>query len=67
MPVKFAAKLRADNVSNNPVLLKVDYNGGHGGRDLLLKQKYANLSDIFAFALWQLGHPDYQPKENNKK
>jgi len=45
----------------------VDYNGGHGGRDLLLKQKYANLSDIFAFALWQLGHHDYQPKQNIKK
>ncbi|RNA60722.1 prolyl oligopeptidase [Chryseobacterium nematophagum] len=63
MPIKFAAKLQADNASKNPILLKVDYKGGHGGRDLLLKQKYLNLSDVFAFALWQVGHPDYQPKE----
>lgn len=41
--------------------------GGHSGRDQLLKQKYSNLADIFSFALWQLGHPDYQPKENIKK
>ena len=67
MPVKFAAKLQTDNTANNPILLKVDYKGGHGGRDLLLKQKYLNLSDVFAFAFWQLGHPDYQPKENTKK
>lgn len=67
MPVKFAAKLLSDsNASKNPILLKVDYKGGHGGRDLLLKQKYLNLSDVFAFALWQLDHPDYQPKENEK-
>ncbi|CAA7196337.1 prolyl oligopeptidase family serine peptidase [Chryseobacterium potabilaquae] len=63
MPVKFAAKLQTDNTANNPILLKVDYKGGHGGRDLLLKQKYLNLSDVFAFAFWQLGHPDYQPKK----
>ncbi|WP_426476087.1 prolyl oligopeptidase family serine peptidase [Chryseobacterium sp. CBSDS_008] len=67
MPVKFAAKLQTDNASKNPILLKVDYKGGHGGRDLLLKQKYLNLSDVFAFAFWQLGHSDYQPKENKKK
>ncbi|WP_278352858.1 prolyl oligopeptidase family serine peptidase [Chryseobacterium gleum] len=67
MPVKFAAKLLSNsNVSKNPILLKVDYKGGHGGRDLLLKQKYLNLSDVFAFALWQLDHPEYQPKENEK-
>jgi prolyl oligopeptidase len=61
MPTKFAAKLLADNASNNPILLKIDYEGGHGG-DIPLSQKYSNLADIFAFALWQLGHPDYQPK-----
>ncbi|SMC31352.1 prolyl oligopeptidase family serine peptidase [Chryseobacterium sp. YR221] len=67
MPVKFAAKLQMDNISDNTILLKVDYKGGHGGRDQLLKQKYSNLADVFSFAFWQLGHPDYQPKENIKK
>ena len=58
---KFVAKLLANTASKNPVLLKIDYNGGHGG-DIPLVQRYMNLSNIYAFALWQLGHPDYQPK-----
>ena len=65
-PTKFAAKLMADNISKNPVLLKIDYDGGHAG-NVPIAQRYANLSDMFAFALWQLGHPDYQPKKAVKK
>lgn len=61
IPTKFAAKLMAYNISDNPILLKIDFEGGHGG-DIPLVQKYDNLADSFAFALWQLGHPDYQPK-----
>lgn len=60
MPTKFAAKLLANNTSSNPIFLKIDYDGGHGG-DIPTSQKYSNLADIFAFAFWQLGHPDYQP------
>ncbi len=63
---KFAAKLLSYNTSKNPVLLKIDYEGGHG-KDIPVAQAYSTLSDIFAFAFWQLGHPDYQPKENKKK
>jgi len=65
-PVKFAAKLMADDSSNNPILLKIDFEGGHSG-NVPVAQRYANLGDIFTFALWQLGHPDYQPKENTQK
>lgn len=65
-PVKFAAKLMANDASSNPVLLKIDFEGGHAG-NVPVAQRYANLGDMFAFALWQLGHPDYQPKENTKK
>ncbi|MDR6545832.1 prolyl oligopeptidase [Chryseobacterium rhizosphaerae] len=65
-PVKFAAKLMADDSSNNPILLKIDFEGGHSG-NVPVAQRYANLGDMFTFALWQLGHPDYQPKENTKK
>ena len=61
MPAKFAAKLLANNASDNPILLKIDYAGGHGG-DIPVKQRYANIGDMFAFAFWQLGLPDYQPK-----
>ncbi|ANF52983.1 prolyl oligopeptidase [Chryseobacterium glaciei] len=65
-PAKFAAKLMANNASTNPILLKIDYEGGHGN-NIPLSQRYAGLSDIFAFTLWQLGHPDYQPNENTKQ
>ncbi|GEN67683.1 prolyl oligopeptidase family serine peptidase [Chryseobacterium rhizosphaerae] len=65
-PVKFAAKLMADDSSDNPILLKIDFEGGHSG-NVPVAQRYANLGDMFTFALWQLGHPDYQPKENTKK
>ncbi|MDM1557387.1 MULTISPECIES: prolyl oligopeptidase family serine peptidase [Chryseobacterium] len=65
-PVKFAAKLMADSASENPVLLQIDYEGGHANNTTVF-HGHSNLSDIFAFAFWQLGHPDYQPKEEIKK
>ncbi|WP_276964737.1 prolyl oligopeptidase family serine peptidase [Chryseobacterium sp.] len=65
-PAKFAAKLQSNNTSKNPVLLQIDYEGGHGN-DTTVAHGHSNLSDIFAFAFWQLGHPDYQLKENTKK
>lgn len=65
-PTKFAAKLMADNASKNPILLKIDFEGGHVG-NVPVAQRYANLGDMFTFAFWQLGHPDYQPKETPKK
>lgn len=61
IPAKFVAKLLANNASNNPILLKIDYEGGHGG-DIPVAQRYANIGDMFAFAFWQLGLTDYQPK-----
>ncbi|UPQ74661.1 prolyl oligopeptidase family serine peptidase [Chryseobacterium nepalense] len=66
MSTKFVAKLLANDISSNPKLLKIDYEGGHG-KDISIVKRYAGIGDIFAFALWQLGHPDYQPKENPKK
>ncbi len=60
--VKFAARMEASNVSDNPNLLLLDADTGHGEGDTKLKEfeRYAN---ILSFALWQTGHPDYQPKE----
>lgn len=63
---KFAAKLLANSDSKKTILLNIDYEGGHGG-SIPVAQRYSNLSDIFAFALWQLGHPDYQPLKAPKK
>lgn len=65
-PAKFAAKLQSNSISKNPVLLQIDYEGGHGNSATAF-HGHSNLSDIFAFAFWQLGHPDYQPKEKTKK
>lgn len=65
-PAKFAAKLMVNDSSDNPILLQVDFEGGHGS-NIPTAQRYANLGDIFAFAFWQLGHPDYQPKETKKR
>lgn len=65
-PVKFAARLMKDDASKNPILLKVDYEGGHGNNTPIIRA-HSNLSDIFAFAAWQLGMPDYQPEKNMKK
>lgn|GEM_PF-5660074 len=48
--------------SSNPVLLKVDMDSGHRIEDPVLKIHERN-SLIFAYTFWQLGHPDYQPKE----
>ena len=59
---KFSAKVLANSGSNKPVLLNVDYEGGHGG-DITVLKRYKSLSKIFAFAFWQLGHPDYQLKK----
>ncbi|GJN62948.1 prolyl oligopeptidase [Elizabethkingia anophelis] len=66
MPAKFAAKLMSNSISDNPILLKIDYDGGHGG-DISLTRVYDNLADTFAFALWQLGHPDYQQVTSKNK
>ncbi|ATL43777.1 prolyl oligopeptidase family serine peptidase [Elizabethkingia sp. HX WHF] len=63
---KFVAKLLANTTSKDPVLLNIDYDGGHGG-DIPVIQRYMNLSNIFSFALWQLGHPDYQQAKAKNK
>ncbi|MBW7675232.1 prolyl oligopeptidase family serine peptidase [Chryseobacterium chendengshani] len=64
-PGKFAAILQKNSGSGKPVLLYVNYENGHFTSDVDVAFK--EYSDIFAFALWQVGHPDYQPKENTEK
>lgn len=59
-PAKFAAKLLEVNASDKPTLLKVDYEAGHfGGASKL--QGFEETADVLAFALWQVGHPKFQP------
>ncbi len=59
---KFAAALMAANVSDNPILLSIDFGGGHG-LNLAENKRDQNIVNIISFALWQTGHPDFQLKE----
>ncbi|WP_160111945.1 prolyl oligopeptidase family serine peptidase [Aquimarina sp. AU58] len=61
-PGKFIARLQEANISNNPVLFSIDFESGHSVRGNKLKT-YQKFADYYSFALWQTGHPDYQPKE----
>jgi prolyl oligopeptidase len=58
---KFAARLAAASSGARPVLLRLDYDAGHGAggtrRQLQLRQ-----ADIWAFFLWQFGVPEFQPQ-----
>jgi len=62
IPAKFAAKLQANNVGENPIFLDVDLDGGHGG-DVSFNKIYEKMTDTYAFFYWQLGHPKYKLKE----
>ena len=57
---KMTARLQAATTSGKPVLLRVDYDAGHGGIGATRSQHTALLTDQFSFLLWQLGDPDFQ-------
>jgi len=61
---KMTARLQADTNSGKPVLLRVDYDAGHG-LGSTKSQRDAELADEMAFLFWQLGVPDYQPQEGS--
>ncbi|HEV3088267.1 MAG TPA: prolyl oligopeptidase family serine peptidase [Candidatus Elarobacter sp.] len=56
---KFAARLQAATSSGKPVLLRVDYDAGHGflGSSRVQGQQLA--TDEYSFLLWQLGDPAF--------
>jgi len=51
---KFAAELQAKQKGNNPVLIRIETNAGHGAGTPVSKtiEQYA---DIFGFTLWNMG------------
>jgi prolyl oligopeptidase len=61
MPAKMTARLQAATSSGKPVLLRVDYEAGHGIGSSR-KQQEEELADVFSFFFWQFGMPDFQPK-----
>ncbi len=58
---KMAAALQDATASTKPILLRVDYEGGHGGIGGGRAQAVALSADEYAFLLWQFGVPGYQP------
>ena len=59
---KMAARLQASTKSSKPVLLRVDYDAGHG-LGSTKTQRDEELADEVAFLLWQLGVPEFQPAQ----
>ncbi|MDE2080836.1 MAG: S9 family peptidase [Burkholderiales bacterium] len=57
---KMAARVQAATASGRPVLLRVDYDAGHGIGSSA-SQVEAKLADLWSFALWQMGDPAFQP------
>jgi prolyl oligopeptidase len=62
---KTGARLLAASRSGRPVLVRLDYEAGHGVGDTK-SQTFDMVADVYAFALWQLGVPAFQPKGGAK-
>jgi prolyl oligopeptidase len=58
-PAKMAARLQAATSSGKPVILRVDYDAGHGIGSTK-SQTNAKIADEYAFLLWQFGVPGFQ-------
>ena len=58
---KMAATLQADNADARPILLRVDYAGGHGLIGATTSQAEELTADEYSFLLWNMGLPDFQP------
>jgi prolyl oligopeptidase len=59
-PGKMAGRLQASSGSGKPVLLRVDYESGHG-MGTSRARRDEELADIYSFLMWQFGDPQFQP------
>lgn len=57
---KMTARIQAATVSGRPVLLRIDYDAGHGmgSTESQFEREFA---DYWSFTLWQMGDPQFQP------
>jgi len=60
---KMTARLEASTASGKPVLLRVEYHGGHGGIGGTERQAQETQADEMSFLLWQFGVPEFQPSK----
>jgi len=61
MSTKAGARLQAASASGKPVLMRLDWDAGHGIGNTK-RQQFEERADIYAFLLWQMGVPGFQPK-----
>jgi prolyl oligopeptidase len=57
---KFASRLATASTSGKPVLLRLDYESGHG-QGSTRAQLQERTADLYSFMLWQFGVPEFQP------
>src|SRR5204863_4789124 len=57
---KMTARLQAASSSRKPILLRVDFDAGHGVGSTRAQQD-REAADTYAFLLWQTGVKAYQP------
>ena len=60
-PAKMAARLQSATSSGRPILLRIEFDAGHGVGSTL-SQRDAETSDELAFLLWQFGNKNFQPR-----
>lgn len=59
-PAKMTARLQAATSSGRPVLLRIEFDAGHG-LGSTRTQRDVETADEYAFLLWQFGEAGYQP------
>jgi prolyl oligopeptidase len=65
MTLKTASRLAAATTSGKPVLMRLEYEAGHGV-GATREQLQRRTVDRWAFCLWQFGVPGFQPDESVK-
>ena len=58
--LKAAARFATATASGKPVLMRLEYDSGHG-QGSTRAQAQARTTDIWSFMLWQFGVPAFQP------
>ncbi len=61
MSTKTGARLQAATTSGKPVLLRLNYEAGHGIGNTK-SQQFDEVADVYAFPLWQMKVPGYEQK-----
>jgi prolyl oligopeptidase len=57
---KFVSRLATASASGKPVLLRLEYDSGHG-QGSTRAQAQVRSADLYSFLLWQFGDPAFQP------